>query len=514
LLGVGLASAAPAGTSVGPRTTVDPYVLPIDPTAVQIKSLLTVDDLPAAGTTPYPMVGIPDGLGAYSDGAGKVTMVANHELTNLLGVARANGQIGTYVSKFTIDPVTFDVTDGADLIPSAASLDYSGTPATAFSRFCSGDLAGANVLYNATSGNGYNGRLFFAGEESNVEGRLVAHDPANGDAKVITAAGYMAWENFVGADTAGSDNAVFMGDHDVAGGLNTIYVGTKTNTGTKFERAGLTNGSSFGTVVAGAATDALFRSTFGKNNPQPFTLTSALVGATGALQQADAAAKGAIKLDRTEDGSWDPTNPNDFYFVTTGSTVATASHGRGGLWRMRFVDRTNPALGGTLTLLLDGSEPSPLYMPDNITVDGAGHILIQEDPGADAYLARIFAYDIGTTTLAPLATFDPTKFTAGATLITIDEESSGIIPAPASFGANAFLFDAQIHTNVGLSNPTAQVERGQFLLMNVDFAKVFPTLPPDVPEAPIALLLPLSAAAVAGLAMAVQRRRRSSMLTS
>jgi hypothetical protein len=38
-----------------------------------------------------------------------------------------------------------------------------------------------------------------------------------------------------------------------------------------------------------------------------------------------------------------------------------------------------PAQGGTLTLLLDGSEG--LVSPDNVDIDRKGNILIQEDPG-------------------------------------------------------------------------------------------------------------------------------------
>jgi Bacterial protein of unknown function (DUF839) len=512
VLGSSLASAAPPGTSHGPRTTVDPYVIPLNPTDVQIKSLLTVNDLPTGGTTPYDMVGIPDGLGAFPDGSGKVTMVSNHELTNTVGIARANGKIGTFVSRYTLDPATYDVTDGADLIPAPASLDYSGTPAVAFSRFCSGDLASPNALYNYSTGNGYNGRLYFAGEESNVEGRLVGHDPVNGDAKVLTAPGWMAWENFLLADTEMSDKTIGIGNYDVAGGIDYIYVGTKTNTGSKWDKAGLTNGTIYGFKVAGTATDALFRSSFGKNNPQTFSLTTALPATTGAAEQAAGIAQGALQLDRTEDGAWDPSNPNDYYFVTTGSTPATPTHGRGGLWRMRFVDRTNPSLGGTLTLLLDGTEPGPLWMPDNFTIDSAGHIVLLEDPGADNYVARVFAYDIATQVLRPIATFDPALFAPGPTLLTNDEESSGIIPAPAGFGANTFLFDAQVHTASGLTNPTAQVERGQYMLMTVDFTKVFAELPPDVPEAPAAILLSATAVGIVGIALMMNRRRRAKLI--
>ena len=51
------------------------------------------------------------------------------------------------------------------------------------------------------------------------------------------------------------------------------------------------------------------------------------------------------------------------------------------------------------------------FMPDNITIDNAGHILIQEDPGGDNYLARIFAYNIASGQLKAIATFDPALFT-------------------------------------------------------------------------------------------------------
>jgi hypothetical protein len=214
-------------------------------------------------------------------------------------------------------------------------------------------------------------------------------------------------------------------------------------------------------------------------------------------------------MDRTEDGSWDPSNPNDFYYVTTGNIAATPTGGRGGLWRMRFVDRNTPSLGGTLELLTDGNEAAPIYMGDNMTVDAAGHVLIQEDPGGNNYIARIWAYDIATKALAPIATFDPALFTpATPGFLTNDEESSGIIPAPAAFGADSFLFNAQVHTATGLSNPTVQVEKGQYMLMKVDWTKVFPTAPPvEIPEVPYSVLLPLSAVFLGGGMVMIRRRR-------
>ena len=66
---------------------------------------------------------------------------------------------------------------------------------------------------------------------------------------------------------------------------------------------------------------------------------------------------------------------------------------------MRFTDVTNPALGGDMTLLLDGNEPNAMYMADNIAIDTHGHIVVLEDPGSDNYVSRVHAYDIGTGTL-------------------------------------------------------------------------------------------------------------------
>ena len=38
-------------------------------------------------------------------------------------------------------------------------------------------------------------------------------------------------------------------------------------------------------------------------------------------------------------------------------------------------------------------------MLDNIAVDTRGHVMLQEDPGNQAYLARIWQYEIDSDTL-------------------------------------------------------------------------------------------------------------------
>jgi Bacterial protein of unknown function (DUF839) len=522
LLGATAAGAAAPGTSKGPNTSVDPYVIPVDARNTTIKSLLTVDDNTSPnGVTGYPMAGIPDGLGAYQDGA-NVSVLMSHEFGATTGVARSHGAAGAFVSKWTVNPATGAVTAGSDLM---TSVDYDGTTtavdaapspaAAAFARFCSSDLAGPASLYNSGSGNGFNGQLFFHGEETGLAGRVVATDPATGNAWVLPSMGFTSWESAVAASTPTSDTTLVIGLNDSSAAsqsANLIYVGTKNSTGaTPVQKAGLTNGTINAIkLTSGITTDAAFRAANAVGVSAPFTMVT-ITGATGVALQASAASQGAFFPDRTEDGSWDPSNPNDFYYLTTGTTASAT--GRGGLWRMRFTDRNTPSLGGTLTLVASHAgnhlaNSASFYMPDNLTIDNAGHILIQEDPGGDAYIARIFAFDIATNQMKAIATFDPAQFTpATPGFLTNDEESSGIIPAPASIGPNTFLFDAQVHTNAGLSNAARDAEKGQLLTMTVDFTKVFAAAPePVVPEVPFPALLLVGGMATIGGFFFLRRR--------
>ena len=170
-----------------------------------------------------------------------------------------------------------------------------------------------------------------------------------------------------------------------------------------------------------------------KGTPARFDLTEVDWDQSGAAQNADAATEG-LTLNRIEDGAFDPQHPNDFWFVTTAGGAGAGSGGGGGLWKVTFDDRENPDAGGTLTLMLDGTEG--LFSPDNMAIDTHGNLLIQEDPGNNAHRARLMAYRIADGALAPVAQFDAALFTSGAPgFITQDEESSGIIDAEAVYGA-------------------------------------------------------------------------------
>ena len=497
---------AATGTSRGPSTTTNPYVLPVAD-GVHIKSLLTVGDQPAGNG--YRMVGIPDGLGAVRDGD-HVTLYMNHELRADRGIVRRHGQKGAFVSEWSIDRRTQRVDAGADLIdPGVQYWNYvaqtwSGLPspgganprnpadvfpvqAAAFARFCSASLTDPWQLYSPRTGRGYTGQLFFANEENGDEGRLFGVTD-EGTAKQLPRLGLFSWENTILADTRG-DRTVVVGNEDGGSGQLWIYAGSKSRRGDAFRRAGLTNGQQYVIDADDPAvrTDAEFRAAYGTGTPADVSLNGVDWDASGARQNAEAAADG-LSLNRIEDGAFDPLRPDDYYFLTTeGSRDASSPLGRdgGGLWRLRFEDVDHPELGGQLTLLLDGTEAPYLFKPDNLTIDRAGNLLIQEDPGGTPHIARIVAYRISTGQRAILAQFDPAIFAAGATgrpEVTTDEESSGIIDASRTLGGSSFLFDAQVHAAyptasapAGLAaDPAGElVEFGQLLSMRIDWRAVW-----------------------------------------
>ena len=261
------AALAAPGAETGPSSSESPYVVRSQP-GVVTKSILTVGDsvnLKPDGT-PYRLVGLPDGLGAYDNGDGTFTLLANHELSSTAGIVRAHGSKGSFVSRWTIDKSTLEVEHGEDLIQriafwsgDAATGTYgapvSGTAATAINRLCSADLPGLSALFNPASGMGYNGRLFLDGEES-TNGRAFAH-AADGTSYELAQFGNLAYENSV-ANPATGDKTVVVSTDDTSdrtitdesgnqisyfGGQVYIHHGTKKSAGSPAEKAGLTGGT-------------------------------------------------------------------------------------------------------------------------------------------------------------------------------------------------------------------------------------------------------------------------------
>jgi hypothetical protein len=177
---------------------------------------------------------------------------------------------------------------------------------------------------------------------------------------------------------------------------------------------------------------------------------------TGAQLQTESVAAGVTGFQRPEDAAWDPMNLHVLYFVTTNAFNAPSR-----LWRATFDDVANPAAGGTIETVLDGSEGQ--QMLDNITVNDRGQVLLQEDPGNQSYIARLWLYDHATDSLTEIAKHDPERFApSGVAFLTQDEESSGIIPAPF-LGSGKYLLDVQAHYSL----PGELVQGGQLLTISV-----------------------------------------------
>jgi hypothetical protein len=457
----------------GPSSSSSPYVIGTDPHVVT-KSLLTVGDSVGG----YPLVGIPDGLGAFDNGDGTFTLLVNHEIGATAGAMHAHGAAGSFVSEWVIDKTTLQVLSGQDLMQRA----WMYNPATglyedhsaalgngiAFARFCAADLAKESAFYNPGSGLGYSdGRLFLNGEEAGTEGRAMAHvagGALDGNSYELAWLGNMSYENVVANPYTG-DKTVVAALDDVTGGQVYFYYGDKKAAGNPIEMAGLTGGHFFGVQVtdfAATANEAPNTLTpLGADHQSPFTLVDLgdVSTMTGAQLETASDAAGVAAFLRPEDGAWDTLNPDRFYFVTTNSFSSPSQ-----LWALDFVDASNPALGGTIKLLLDGSEGQKML--DNLAVDGLGRVILQEDPGNNVHLAKIWQYDPSTDALTELASHDPDRFlSGGTTFLTQDEESSGIIDVTdilGSAGEQVFLLGVQAHYPI----PGELVEGGQLLLMH------------------------------------------------
>jgi hypothetical protein len=449
--------------STGPSSSTQPYILARTPN-VRLASIVTSGDpLPADGV----FAGQPDGIGAFDNGDGTMTVLVAHHLGPTAGLVRDHRSTGSYIDRLVVDKATLQVLTADDLIKSVRLWDDANdryiSQTTQFARMAAGELAPVTSLYNASSHLGTDVQICFIVEESGTEGRAfatVVGGPNAGVSYELPYFGNMNYENAL-ANPLAQDKTIVAITDDTIGGEVYLYVGQKGSTGTEIDKAGLSGGQLYGIKVAGIVDEA-------NGTPANGSFTLVAVGAggdvsnmTGAALQTDSDSKAITGFLRPEDGAWDPDNPNVFYFVTTATFT-----GNSRLYKLTFTDISRPELGGTITAVLDGSEGQRMF--DNMTLAG-GKIILQEDPGNTAYIAKIWEYDIATDTLVAIASFDPAHFTPGASgFITQYEESSGVVDVSSILGdsdTRVYLLDAQVHRSTGSS---ATIEYGQLLAMYVD----------------------------------------------
>ncbi len=518
-----LASASAAFAQI-PTSTISSQTSYIEPTAAgwSATPLITVGDTVGG----YAMVGIPDGLGAYSSGS-TVTILMNHELgvtPTLQGNVRAHGSAGGFVSQWTLDKNSLQITAGQDMIQSGSNVfTWNGSSfaagTTAFARLCSADLPALSALYNSGSGTGYNGRVFMNGEETGAEGRafaFVATGSDAGKAYQLPDLGRFSWENSV-ANPLSGNKTVVVGTDDSTPGQVYVYIGDKktTGTGTAIEQAGLTGGSLYGIKVTNGGTNysggAVALENAGAINGA-FVATAVSANQTGAQLQTASNTAGITNFARPEDAQW--LDADTLLFVTTGADPdagGAAIHQSSKLYRLDF---DADFLSGTVSMVLDRTQldlagfPANTAMFDNMTVGLDGKVYIQEDPGNNAYIAKVWQVDLSNPTAAvQIFESDRDRFGPAVAPFTIDEEHSGIIDVTNLFngvegdaanwyvaGMKVFMADTQAHYAIGTGG---LVEGGQLQLL-IDSSSAIPE--------------PASFAALAGLAglgLAASRRRRA-----
>jgi secreted PhoX family phosphatase len=488
-------------------TASKPYVISISPEYAVQPILSSGDRLPRTSnpSQQFQFVGIPDGMGAYEATQGRTVLYINHEFGNTALSEPVIGQPlnkGAIVSRLVLardgsalsgdrayDIVFNDAVDprsapAADCAAGCPAADASNsTPG--FSRFCSGSMEFRDA--------GFDRPIYFAGEESGGTatfdglgglGIVVFENNGQGELHTMPDFGRFPWENTL-AQPRRRQTTVLMGMEDGPASTDNqlyMYVAEKDYrwNASPMERNGLVGGKMYTFVsdTPGVTTEEHFFALATPSNPNP-TITGHWVVIptpelmTDAELEAASDALGAFGFVRTEDGAFNPQDPDEYFFVTTGSG---GPNQLGAMYKMRL-NRRNPIGPATIQLVFDSNKPGPLVYgpdrpvsPDNIGID-RNWVMINEDGttqsrafmagnGRDAAIWRLDKDTYQATRIAEL--FPPGRdknfgITSGIW------ETTGIIPAEA-FSGEAWFVNVQAHAPTAA--PAANtVEDGQLLLL-------------------------------------------------
>jgi Bacterial protein of unknown function (DUF839) len=484
-------------------TSVKPYVEPVGGD-YQVRALFSADDkVPLLGGAPgqqYRMVGIPDGLGAHANPDGTSTLYMNHELgftalsEPVVGGPKNRGAI---VSQWLLDangdPVAgrraYDrIYAENTLLGPAPVVGNEAQMPRQLARFCSGFLAGPAT--------GFDRPIYLTNEEASSPDTLDGQGGLSvaifdSELHTLPALGRYAKENTVVQPGQGTQTVIFPTEDGPATLDNQLYmyVGKKDRSAkaTVLARNGLDNGTLY-----------VFRSLDpARNSERSFTSGSVtgewipIPGAealTDTQLEAASDAAGAMTFVRPEDGAFNPTNPNEFFFDTTGSSSG-ADEGvneLGRLYSLRL-HPGNPLKPATLSIVYNADTVVAAggdiaISPDNLDVSRR-YLMINEDgttesravmaaKGRDGSIWRFDlakgptgAVGVDTSTATRVAQLDP----PGRDGIPVGPgvwETSGIIDSSGLFGADTWLSDVQAHPpTTPPAGPTVTVEDGQLFLL-------------------------------------------------
>jgi muconolactone delta-isomerase len=514
LLGVAVAAAlavtaAMAGAGQA-ATMVKPYVEPVGG-HYRVKALFSVDDkVPLLGGAPgqqYRMVGIPDGLGAHPNRDGTSTLYMNHELNfSALSEPVVGGpkNRGAIVSQWILDqdgdPVAgkraYDqIFDENTLLGPAPVVGNEEQMPRQLARFCSGFLAGR--------ANGFDRRIYLTNEES---GGAESFDGMGGlsvaifddELHTLPKLGRFNKENTVVQPGRGRRTVILPTEDGPATLDNQLYmyVGKKDRSAkaTALARNGLDNGELYAFRSLDPARNSERTFTSGSVTGEWVRIPDA-ESLTDVQLEAASDAAGAMTFVRPEDGAFNPTNPNEFFFDTTGSSSGADDgvNELGRLYSLRL-HPGNPLKAATLSVVYNADTVVAAggdiaLSPDNIDVSRR-YLMINEDgttesravmaaKGRDGSIwrfrlrGRTGAVGVDASTATRVAQLDP----PGRDGVPVGPgvwETSGIIDASRMFGADTWLSDVQAHppTTPPTTPPTppsegstVTVEDGQLFLL-------------------------------------------------
>lgn len=468
-----LALAGCGGPPPPPPAAPPPYAVAVHPGAAVEVVATCGEELPGGRRLP----GVPDGIAlAAKDGRGALWV--NHEWPKGTGAPEGPLASGARITEISLE-------GGRPVSGRAAIREvWLGEPAAkaeagkvALGKLCSSSYAGPRE--------GFDPPMVLTGEESQgrdtCDGRGgQAFALADGALFALPALGRAPWENVVVLPAPGTTTVVvgFEDPPATGDGFHAelyLYVGTKDPAGADpAARNGLRGGKLFVFVPSdrSLSSEGAVRE---KGRAVPGTWAPLDASLSDDRLDAAAVAAGAFRFVRIEDGAADPSRPGAFYFATTGRPGTPNPLGR--IWKLE-VDPKDPLAGGTIAIVLDGSEG--IVSPDNVDVNAHGELAICEDPVprlASLGLARdtsLWIYEIPTARLTRVA--EVSRAAATAHWLASAPESrvldrsadaaggweiSGVVDAEAAFGRGAWIFDVQAHSLQ--SRDPALLQGGQIL---------------------------------------------------
>jgi hypothetical protein len=479
-------------------TAVKPYLRAVDP-GYEVRPLLSVGDSVPETSDPtlrYQMLGVPDGLGAFANDDGTITLYMNHELPSdgtsepVLGAPLNRGAL---VSRFTLDAQgnvisgerAYDQVYNEDLLVGPAPQADNTTPS--FGRFCSAVLAGP--------AEGLDRPIYFTNEEAealNNRGVRGSFDGRGGlsvaifdnEIHTLPKLGRFSKENTLVMSGTGRRTVIVSLEDgpSFADSQLYMYVGTKDRS----EAAGALarNGLDNGRLYVFAST------TPGLNNELTFqqgTISGRWVEIPnaenmGEVQLENAAdLAGAFGFVRIEDGAFNKTHSNELFFVTTGGNPVEGN----GLGRLYSVRLSSNVLGrATLQLVYNGDQAIAAgaevpISPDNVDTS-ASYLMIDEGGTgrtgpvltAKARDLSLWRFDLSGTAWSTRVDLSSATRIAqvsppgrdGITVPVNAWEPSGILDASTLFGEDSWLQNVQAHRPT--ANPGATTgEDGQLTLV-------------------------------------------------